>query len=81
VEHQPTLIKDGINPPYLTNKGVPVLNTFLVYAPSITVPSAFTTDNLPVGIAFLGRPSSEPTMLKLAYSDSPESHSPTLTGN
>ena len=24
VEHQPTLIKDGINPPYTNNKGVPV---------------------------------------------------------
>ena len=23
VEHQPTLSKDGINPPYTTNKGVP----------------------------------------------------------
>ena len=33
VEHQPTLIKDGINPPYPSNKGVPTLNTFLVYAP------------------------------------------------
>jgi hypothetical protein len=32
VEHQPTFIKDGINPPYSSNKGVPTLNTFLVYA-------------------------------------------------
>ncbi len=68
VEHQPTLIKDGINPPYPTNKGIPILNTFLVYVPSITVPSGFTTDNLPVGLTFLGKPYSEPTMLKLAYS-------------
>jgi Asp-tRNA(Asn)/Glu-tRNA(Gln) amidotransferase A subunit family amidase len=30
VEHQPTLIKDGINPPYTTNKGVPTWNTFLI---------------------------------------------------
>lgn len=74
VEHQPTLIKDGINPPYLTNKGVPVLNTFLVYVPSMTVPSGFTTDNLPVGITFLGRPYSEPTMLKLAYSYEQATH-------
>jgi len=67
VEHQPTLIKDGINPPYVNNKGVPVLNTFLVFAASITVPSGFTTDNLPVGITFFGRPYTEPTLLKLAY--------------
>jgi amidase len=31
VEHQPTFIKDGINPPYSSNKGVPTWNTFLVY--------------------------------------------------
>ena len=68
VEHQPTLIEEGTRPPYPTNKGVPVLNTFLVYVPSITVPSGFTTDKLPTGITFLGRPYSEATMLKLAYS-------------
>jgi len=67
VEHQPTLIKDGINPPYTTNKGVPTLNTFLIYAASMTVPSGFTSDNLPVGITFFGRPYSEPVLLKLAY--------------
>jgi Asp-tRNA(Asn)/Glu-tRNA(Gln) amidotransferase A subunit family amidase len=67
VEHQPTLIKDGINPPYVNNKGVPVLNTFLGYAASITVPSGFTTDNLPVGITFFGKAYSEPALLRLAY--------------
>ena len=67
VEHQPTFIKDGINPPYVNNKGVPTLNTFLVYAAAMTVPSGFTTDNLPVGLTFLGKPYSEPALLKLAY--------------
>src|SRR5438270_2379438 len=67
VEHQPTLIKDGINPPYVSQKGVPSLNTFLVFVSSITVPSGFTTDNLPVGITFFGRPYSEPELLKLGY--------------
>ena len=67
VEHQPTLIKDGTNPPYVTNKGVPTLNTFLVFVPAMTVPSGFTTDNLPTGITFLGKPYSEPALIKLAY--------------
>jgi Asp-tRNA(Asn)/Glu-tRNA(Gln) amidotransferase A subunit family amidase len=67
VEHQPTLIKDGINPPYVTQRGVPAFNTFLAYSSVITVPAWFTTDNLPVGITFFGRPYSEPTLIKLAY--------------
>jgi amidase len=74
VEHQPTLIKDGMNPPYQSNKGIPVLNTFLVYVPSITVPSGFTTDNLPVGITFLGRPYSDAAMIKLAYAYEQSTH-------
>jgi Asp-tRNA(Asn)/Glu-tRNA(Gln) amidotransferase A subunit family amidase len=74
VEHQPTFIKDGINPPFVNNKGVPVLNTFLVYAASITVPSGFTTDNLPVGITFFGKPYSEPAVMKLAYAYEQATH-------
>jgi amidase len=74
VEHQPTFIKDGINPPYVNNKGVPVLNTFLVYAASLTVPSGFTADNLPVGITFFGKPYSEPILLKLAYAYEQATH-------
>jgi amidase len=74
VEHQPTLIKDGITPPYASNRGVPTLNTFLVYAASMTVPAGFTTDNLPVGITFLGRPYSEGTLLKFAYSYEQATH-------
>jgi amidase len=74
VEHQPTLIKDGITPPYSTNRGVPTLNTFLVYAASMTVPAGFTADNLPVGITFFGRPYSEPTLIKLAYAYEQATH-------
>ena len=36
------LIKDGTNPPYMSARGVPTLNTFLVYSASMTVPSGFT---------------------------------------
>jgi amidase len=74
VEHQPTFIKDGINPPYSSNKGVPALNTFLVYASSMTVPAGFTSDDLPVGITFFGRPYDEPLLLKLAYSYEQSTH-------
>ena len=74
VEHQPTLIQDGIKPPYPSNKGVPTLNTFLVYVPSITVPSGFTSDNLPVGITFLGKPYSDAAMVKLAYAYEQNTH-------
>jgi len=74
VEHQPTLIRDGTNPPYVSSKGVPTMNTFLVYVPAITVPSGFTTDNLPTGITFMGRPYSESTVLKLAYAYEQATH-------
>jgi Asp-tRNA(Asn)/Glu-tRNA(Gln) amidotransferase A subunit family amidase len=74
VEHQPTYIKDGINPPYVNNKGVPILNTFIDHASSITVPSGFTSDNLPVGITFFGKAYAEPTLLKLAYAYEQATH-------
>jgi amidase len=74
VEHEPSLIKDGINPPYVTTRGVPTLNTFLIYAGSITVPSGFTRNNLPVAITFFGLPYSEPMLLKLAYSYEQATH-------
>jgi Asp-tRNA(Asn)/Glu-tRNA(Gln) amidotransferase A subunit family amidase len=67
VEHQPTLISEGLNPPYYNSRGATHLNTYLVYVPSISVPSGFTTDNLPVGITFLGRPYTDAAMVKLAY--------------
>jgi Asp-tRNA(Asn)/Glu-tRNA(Gln) amidotransferase A subunit family amidase len=67
VEHQPTLIKDGINPPYVDQKGAPHINTFLVYVPSVVVPAGFTRDNLPAGVTFLGRPYDDGNMIKFAY--------------
>jgi amidase len=67
VEHTPTLIRDGINPPYTNQKGAPHLNTFLIYAASMVVPAGFTPGGLPVGVTFFGRPYSEPTIIKMAY--------------
>jgi Asp-tRNA(Asn)/Glu-tRNA(Gln) amidotransferase A subunit family amidase len=74
VEHQPTLIKDGVNPPYVDQKGAPYINTFLVFVPSIVVPAGFTRDNLPAGITFLGRPYEDGNMIKLAYAYEQATH-------
>ena len=74
VEHQPTFIKDGVNPPFVDQKGAPHINTFLVFVPSIVVPAAFTSDNLPAGIAFLGRPYDDSNMIKLAYAYEQATH-------
>jgi Asp-tRNA(Asn)/Glu-tRNA(Gln) amidotransferase A subunit family amidase len=68
VEHQPTLIKDGVAPPFVDQKGAPHINTFLSSVPSIVVPAGFTSDNLPAGITFLGRPYSDDKMIDLAFS-------------
>jgi Asp-tRNA(Asn)/Glu-tRNA(Gln) amidotransferase A subunit family amidase len=74
VEHQPTLIKDGVNPPFVDQKGAPHLNTFMVFVPSIVVPAGFTRDNLPAGITFLGRPYDDANMIKLAYAYEQATH-------
>jgi amidase len=74
VEHQPTLISEGLNPPYHNSRGATHLNTYLVWVPSISVPAGFTTDNLPVGITFLGRPYSDAEMIKLAYAYEQATH-------
>ncbi|MBI2821406.1 MAG: amidase [Acidobacteria bacterium] len=67
VEHPPTLISQGVNPPYVNMKGAQHWNTFLVFVPTIVVPAGFTTDKLPAGITFLGRPYDEATVIRLAY--------------
>jgi amidase len=74
VEHQPTLIKDGINPPFVDQKGAPHLNTFLIFVPSIVVPAGFTRDSLPAGITFLGRPYDDARMIQLAYAYEQATH-------
>jgi Asp-tRNA(Asn)/Glu-tRNA(Gln) amidotransferase A subunit family amidase len=67
VEHQPSLIRDGVNPPFVDQKGAPHINTFLMNVPSIVVPAGTTADGLPAGITFLGRPYDDARMVRLAY--------------
>jgi Asp-tRNA(Asn)/Glu-tRNA(Gln) amidotransferase A subunit family amidase len=59
-EHDPPLIRQP-------SRGIPRLNTYLMFVPAIAVPAGFTSDGLPTGITFMGRPYSEATMIKLAY--------------
>jgi amidase len=74
VEHQPTLIEDGLNPPYRDQMGAPHINTFLTFVPSVVVPAGFTRDDLPAGITFLGRPYDDAKMLSLAYAYEQATH-------
>jgi Asp-tRNA(Asn)/Glu-tRNA(Gln) amidotransferase A subunit family amidase len=74
VEHQPTLIAEGLKPPYVNYKGAPHLNTFLVFVPSVVVPAGFSRDNLPAGIVFLGRPYDDGNMIKFAYAYEQATH-------
>jgi Asp-tRNA(Asn)/Glu-tRNA(Gln) amidotransferase A subunit family amidase len=67
VEHTPTLIRDGVNPPFVDQRGAPHLNTFLTFVPSVVAPAGFTSTGLPAGITFLGRPYEDAAMLRLAY--------------
>ncbi|HEY8579264.1 MAG TPA: hypothetical protein VIL72_05210, partial [Beijerinckiaceae bacterium] len=67
VEHQPTLIRDGLRPPYKDLTGAPHINTFLTFVPSVVVPAGFTADGLPAGVTFLGRPYADADMLRFAY--------------
>ena len=74
VEHQPTLIKDAIAPPFVDQKGAPHLNTFLVYVPTIVIPAGFTSDNLPAGLCFIGRPYDDGNLIKYAYAYEQATH-------
>jgi Asp-tRNA(Asn)/Glu-tRNA(Gln) amidotransferase A subunit family amidase len=67
VEHEPTLIAAGVNPPYVTHKGAVFLNTRLIYVPALTVPAGFTSAGLPAGLTFVGRPYADARILQLGY--------------
>jgi len=70
--HQPTLIANDVltNPSpedrygWGNNRGLSPATGF----PALTVPAGFTTDDLPVGLEFFGRPFQEALLLGLAYS-------------
>ena len=50
--------------------------------PALTVPAGFADDGMPVGVEFLGRPFSEPALLKIAYAFEQATHhrrAPALT--
>lgn len=74
VEHEPNLISEGIKPPFYNTRGVPTINTFMIFVSAITVPSGFTAKGLPMGITFLGRAYSKPAMIKLAYAYEQATH-------
>ena len=42
--------------------------------PAVTVPAGFADDGMPVGVELLGRPFSEPDLLKLAYAFEQATH-------
>jgi amidase len=67
VEHQPTLIKNGVGEPFVDQKGAPHINTFLMFVPSVVVPAGMTSEGLPAGITFLGRPYSDDKMVQYAF--------------
>ena len=70
-DHQPTPIGDDVltnpNPQDMYGLGNNRYLSAALRFPAMTVPAGFTTDALPVGIEFMGRLFSEPTLFKLAY--------------
>jgi len=71
IELQPQLLSRGPDAP---NPGVPTMSTFLAFVPTIAVPAGFTSDGLPTGITFQGRPYSDGTLIKLAYAYEQATH-------
>ncbi len=74
VEHLPTLIAEATTPPFKSNGGVVSINTFMIHTPIITVPMGFSTDGIPAGLAFLGLPFSDATLIKFAYAYEQATH-------
>jgi Asp-tRNA(Asn)/Glu-tRNA(Gln) amidotransferase A subunit family amidase len=62
--HEPPVIGEDVN------GGSPLMDVLarLVGFPAITIPAGFTSQGLPIAIELVGRPYSEPTLIKLAHS-------------
>ena len=56
VEHGPTLISEGLNPPFRDQTGAIHINTFLMFVPSVVVPAGFTRERA-AGGDHVSRPS------------------------
>jgi Asp-tRNA(Asn)/Glu-tRNA(Gln) amidotransferase A subunit family amidase len=70
-DHQPAVIRaDALTNPSPADVADPGNNRRLAPIlgfPALSVPAGFTADGLPVGIEFMGRQFSEPTLFKLGY--------------
>ena len=69
--HQPTVIAADVMTNVRSSDGYALGNNRYLAStlafPAMTLPAGFTTDGLPVGIEFLGRPFAEGTLIKLGY--------------
>jgi Asp-tRNA(Asn)/Glu-tRNA(Gln) amidotransferase A subunit family amidase len=75
VEIPPITLAEALTPPYKTgNNYISTLNTFLVFAATMTVPSGYSEGGLPTGLTFFGPAYTEPTLLKLAYAYEQATH-------
>ena len=77
-DHQPSEIADDVLTNPQTKDAYALGNNRylspLIAFPAVTVPAGFTTDALPVGLEFLGRPFTEGLLLSLAYAYEQETH-------
>ena len=77
-DHQPTLIAPDVetNPDPADDYGRGSNRSLspAVGFPALTVPAGFTTDELPVGLEFLGRPFTEEMLLGLGYAFEQATH-------
>jgi Asp-tRNA(Asn)/Glu-tRNA(Gln) amidotransferase A subunit family amidase len=69
-DHQPTVIPtDFVTNPDAKDTYLKGMNRRLashLSFPALTVPAGFSTDDLPVGIEFMGRPYAESVLFRLA---------------
>ena len=70
-DHQTTVIASDVLTNPNTEDGYALGNNRylspIIGFPALTVPAGFTTDDLPIGLEFLGRPFTEATLLQFGY--------------